>query len=201
MQEEKKLIIAITGASGIAYSVNFLKHISQIPGESYVIISNSAKIVLEKEMGFLYKNDNEFLDYCLKDQKQIQHRFIFERFEYIGAKPASGSFLHHGMVVIPCSTKTLSAIANGYSSSLIERSAEVCLKEKRKLILVIRETPYSLVHVNNIKKILLAGGIVLPASPGFYHKPESIEDLLNFITGKIFNLLEIKQKVFPEWKG
>ncbi len=201
MQEKKNLVIGITGASGIQYSINFIKHLSQIPGESYVIISNSAKIVLQKEMDFYYKSDNDFLDFCLRDQKQTYHNFIFEKYENIGARPASGSFIHNGMVVIPCSTKTLSAIANGYSYSLIERSAEVCLKEKRKLILVIRETPYSLVHVNNIRKILLAGGFILPASPGFYHKPKTIEDLLNFITGKIFNLLEIKQKLFPEWKG
>lgn len=201
MKENKNLVIGITGASGILYAINFIKNLSQIEGKSYIILSDSAKITLEKEANYKFHNEAEFLEFCLQERKKIQHHFIFEKNQNIGGRPASGSFIHDGMVIIPCSMKTLSAIANGYSSNLIERSADVCLKEKRKLILVIRETPYNLIHIKNMKSIILAGGIILPASPGFYHQPKTIEDLLNFITGKIFNLLGMKQKLFPEWQG
>jgi len=199
---KKRFIIGITGSSGILYGIHFIKTLAHyVEGESHVIISDSAKLVLKKELDISIKNDEEFLNYCLKDIKSPVHRFIVENPKNVGAKPASGSFLHNGMIIVPCSMKTLSAIANGYSNNLIERSAEVCLKEHRKLILVPRETPLNLIHIENMKKITLAGGIVLPASPGFYHKPQSIEDLLNFICGKILNLLDIEQKLFPSWQG
>ncbi|MFN3604995.1 MAG: UbiX family flavin prenyltransferase [Leptonema sp. (in: bacteria)] len=201
MNKKQRFIIGITGASGIVYAINFLKHLSNIEGESYIILSDSAKIVLKKEMGLSLTSEEVFLDFCLKDNYNRKHQFYFENNKNIGAKSASGSFLHQGMIVIPCSMKTLSAIAHGYSKNLIERSAEVALKEKRKLILVIRETPYSLIHIQNMKKVALSGGILVPASPGFYHKPKTIEDLLDFISGKVMNLLGIEQKIFPEWKG
>ena len=199
---KKRFIIGITGSSGILYGIHFIKTLAHyVEGESHVIISDSAKLVLKKELDISIKNDEEFLNYCLKDIKNPVHRFIVENPKNVGAKTASGSFIHNGMIIVPCSMKTLSAIANGYSNNLIERSAEVCLKEHRKLILVPRETPLNLIHIENMKKITLAGGIVLPASPGFYHKPQSIEDLLNFICGKILNLLDIEQKLFPSWQG
>jgi 4-hydroxy-3-polyprenylbenzoate decarboxylase len=199
---KKKFIIGITGSSGILYGIQFIKMLAQnIEGESHIIISDSAKVVLEKEQNLKIKNNHEFLKYCLKNISQPQHEFILEEYKNIGAKPASGSFHHDGMVIIPCSMKTLSGIANGYSNNLIERSAEVCLKERRKLILVIRETPLNLIHIENMKKVTLCGGIILPASPGFYHQPKTIEDLLNFICGKVFNLLDLEQKLFPSWNG
>ncbi|GIX42141.1 MAG: flavin prenyltransferase UbiX [Leptospiraceae bacterium] len=202
MNNKKKFIIGITGSSGILYGIQFLKVLAKyIEGESHLIISDSAKIVLKKELNLNISNYNEFMEFCLKDIQVPVHKFILENNNNIGAKPASGSYIHNGMVIIPCSMKTLSGIANGYSTNLIERSAEVCLKERRKLILVPRETPLNLIHIENMRKITLSGGIILPASPGFYHNPKTIEDLLNFICGKILNLLDIEQKLFPSWKG
>ncbi len=197
-----KFVIGITGSSGIIYAINFLKTLARnISGESYVIISDSAKMVLQKEMNLNIKSNEDFIKYSLKDIESPVHQFFLENFKNIGAKTASGSFLHDGMIIIPCSMKTLSGIANGYSSNLIERSAEVCLKERRKIVVVPRETPLSLIHIENMRKFTQAGGIVLPASPGFYHNPQTIEDLANFISGKILNLFGIEQKVFPSWKG
>ncbi|MCS7205367.1 MAG: UbiX family flavin prenyltransferase [Leptospiraceae bacterium] len=197
-----RFVIGISGASGIIYGVHFLKTLaSHVKGESHVIISEAAKLVLAKEMEITIKSDREFIEFCLKDITTPQHEFILENNKNLGAKPASGSYLHDGMIIIPCSMKTISGIANGYSNNLIERAADVVLKERRKLIVVPRETPLNLIHIENMRKILLAGGIVLPASPGFYHKPKTIEDLLNFISGKILNLLGIPQNVFSSWKG
>lgn len=197
-----KFVIGITGSSGIIYAINFIQTLARcVYGESYVIISNSAKIVLQKEMNLSIRTNEELIDYSLKDMKTPIHQFFIENIKNIGARPASGSFVHDGMIIIPCSMKTLSSIANGYSSNLIERSAEVCLKERRRIVVVPRETPLSLIHIENMKKLTQAGGIVLPASPGFYHHPKTIEDLANFISGKILNLFGIEQKVFPSWKG
>ncbi len=197
-----KFVIGITGASGIEYAINFIKNLSKyVKGESHIILSDSAKLVLLKEKNLNIQKLEDFIIFCTKDIKKPLHKFIIDNPKNIGSRPASGSYQHHGMIVVPCSMKTLSGIANGYSNNLIERSAEVCLKEKRKLILVIRETPLNLIHIENMKKAYLAGAIILPASPGFYHNPQTIEDLLNFITGKIFNILDIEQKLFPSWKG
>ncbi len=201
MKSKYKFVIGITGASGIVYAINFIKNLMRfIPGESILILSDSAKVVLLKEMDISINKPSDLIEFALKEyQGQILHKFNIENNKNLAGKSASGSYVHDGMVVIPCSMKTLSAIANGYSSNLIERSADVCLKEKRKLILVPRETPYNLIHIKNMEALVMSGGIILPASPGFYHKPETIEDLLDFISGKIINLLGIEQKIFPSW--
>lgn len=199
---KKRYVIGISGASGIIYGIHFLQTLAKyIPGESHVIISNSARLVLQKEMGIDVKNNQEILEFSIRNVENPVHTFLLEDNKNIGARPASGSHIHDGMVIIPCSMKTLSGIANGYSSNLIERAAEVTLKERRTLIVVPRETPINLIHIENMKKLHLAGGIILPASPGFYHRPKRIEDLLDFIAGKVLNLLGVPQNVLPSWNG
>jgi 4-hydroxy-3-polyprenylbenzoate decarboxylase len=119
----------------------------------------------------------------------------------VGANIASGSFQNDGMVIVPCSTGTLGSIANGISRGLIERAADVCLKERRKLIIVPREAPYSLIHLENMIKITRAGGIVLPASPGFYNLPTTIDDIVNMVSSRILEKLGILSDTLIEWKG
>src|SRR5689334_23698927 len=118
-----------------------------------------------------------------------------------GAAPASGSALNDGMAICPCSMGTLSAIAAGSSRSLVERAADVMLKERRRLILVPRETPLSTVHLENMLRVTQAGAVVMPAAPGFYHRPQSIDDLVNFIVARILDHLDVPQRIAPRWGG
>ena len=119
----------------------------------------------------------------------------------VGANIASGSFRTKGMAIVPCSTGTLGSIANGISRGLIERAADVCLKERRRLIIVPRETPYSLIHLENMTKLTKAGAVVLPASPGFYNLPKDINDLVNMISSRVLEKLGIISGTLREWRG
>ena len=175
-----KFVLAITGASGIQYSIRLLQHLKNHKEEVKTIISAGAKKVAQAEGQSLPNADYEEND--------------------LTAPCASGSNPPDALIICPCSLKTLGEIANGAGSNLISRTAEVCLKERKKLILVVRETPYSLIAIENMRLITLAGGIILPASPGFYHSPKKIEDLTDFICGKIFDQLQIKHKLFKRWK-
>ncbi|PIT84539.1 aromatic acid decarboxylase [Candidatus Micrarchaeota archaeon CG10_big_fil_rev_8_21_14_0_10_45_29] len=175
-----RILLAITGASGIIYGTRLHSHLLKTTNETKAIISQGAKKVAEAE-----KTPLPPADYDEND---------------LSAPCASGSNSPDAMVICPCSLKTLGEIANGVGSNLISRSAEVCLKERKKLILVLRETPYSLITIRNMEKITLAGGIILPASPAFYHKPEKIEDLVDFICGKVMDQLKIENNLFKRWK-
>ena len=179
MANNMRIIFCVTGASGIIYAekcLEFLKNKAEI----HLIISNAAKIVMEKE---LKKTTCDFESYAHKtyDLNDIE------------APIASSSLPFDAVLIIPCSMKTLGMVANGISSNLIIRAADVALKEGRKLILMPRETPFSLIHLENMTKIKRAGGIVMPASPGFYHKPKNMLDLVNFMIGKVAQQLGIDQ--------
>ena len=119
----------------------------------------------------------------------------------VGASIASGSFRTSGMAIVPCSTGSLGSLANGISRGLIERAADVCIKERRKLIIVPRETPYSLIHLENMTKLTMAGAVILPASPGFYNLPQTIDDLVNMISSRVLEKLGIESENLKEWKG
>ena len=143
-----------------------------------------------------------------KDKKLLLEKFNFDEnlLEVIdendvGASIASGSFRTSGMAIVPCSTGSLGSLANGISRGLIERAADVCMKERRKLIIVPRETPYSLIHLENMTKLTKAGAIILPASPGFYNLPQSIDDLVNMISSRVLEKLGIESDNLKEWKG
>lgn len=174
-----RILLAITGASGIIYGRRLLEHLNKTDHEVSTIISQGAKKVAKEE--------DENLPESTYDEKNL------------GAPPASGSNAPDALIICPCSLKTLGEIANGVGSNLISRTAEVCLKERKKLILVVRETPYSLITIKNMEKITLAGGIILPATPGFYHKPKTIEQLVDFICGKVFDQLNIDADLFERW--
>jgi 4-hydroxy-3-polyprenylbenzoate decarboxylase len=184
----KKIIAGITGASGVVYGVRFLEVIKQYASDAevHLIISNAAVKVLRHELGL----DRDYV-------VRLADRVYGE--DELDAPIASGSFKHDGMVIIPCSMKTLASIAHGIADNLITRAADVALKERRRLILVIRETPLNLVHIKNMELATLAGAIVMPAAPAFYHRPRSVDDLVNFIVGRVLDLLGIENDLYRRW--
>lgn len=185
-----RLVVAITGASGVVYGIRLLEVLSgmQEDIELYVILSQAAENIIRVETEY----DPSYIKSLATKTFEPQD---------LTAPIASGSFLFNAMIIIPCSMKTLSAIANGYSSNLIVRAAEVAIKEGRKLILVPRETPLSPIHLENMLKLAKIGVTILPASPGFYHQPKRITDIIDFIVGKVLDQLKIKHDLFERWSG
>ena len=186
----KRIVVAMTGASGVIYGIRFLETLSELRGDIEIdlIISKVAENIIRIETEY----DPSYV-------KSLATR-VFNPGD-LTAPIASGSYLFEAMVIIPCSMKTLSAIANGYSENLITRAADVALKEKRKLILVPRETPLSPIHLENMLKLARLGVVILPACPGFYHGPKKISDLVDFIVGKVLDQLGIEHDLFERWSG
>lgn len=185
------LIVAMTGASGAAYGRRLLSRIvSHTSLHLHLVISPAALRVLaeEEELVLDPARPAEVVRALVGADAS---RATWHPADDIGASIASGSFRTLGMVVAPCSMGTLSSIAHGSSRNLVERAADVCLKERRKLILIPRETPLSLVHIENMATATRAGAVIMPAAPGFYHRPKSVDDLLDFMVGRVFNHLDI----------
>ena len=182
-----KIVIGFSGASGVIYGIRLLEILHSMKIETYLIMSEWAKKNIEIET-------NKTLEY-VKSLSSVN----YDNFK-LDASVSSGSFLHSGMVIVPCSMKSLSSIASGYDDTLISRAASVTLNESRKLIIVPRETPLSRIHLENMIKLQEAGAIILPAMPGFYHKPSTIEEIVDHLVGKILDQLNIKHDVFRRWK-
>jgi 4-hydroxy-3-polyprenylbenzoate decarboxylase len=189
------LVLAITGASGAPYAVRLLEVLARNKVPTWLIISGHGWRLLETETGI--KSDKELQARTGGDWGSITIFADDDR----GAKPASGSVKTLGMVVCPCSMGTVSAIAQGSSRSLVERAADVTLKERRKLILVPRETPMSLIHLRNLVSVTEAGAVVIPAAPGFYHKPQKIDDLVDFLVQRIIDQVGLEIQMAPRWNG
>ncbi len=184
-----KIIVAITGASGIQYGIRLLEVFANKKDiETYLVVSNAGKEIMRIET-----------DYELNDLKNLCDKFFDEN--NLEASIASGSFLTEGMVIVPASQKTIGAIANGYADNLVVRAADVCLKEDRKLVIVPRETPLNSIHLENMTKLSKMGATILPASPGFYHNPKSVMDVVDHVVGKIMDTLEVEHEIFDRWKG
>ena len=202
MSNEKKQIIslAITGASGVQYGFRLLEILLQKNHTVYLMVSKAAQVVIGMETEITLpgrcKDMQAFLTEKYKCEKQQLH--VFGEDEWT-APTASGGGLVDAMVVCPCSMGALSAIATGASNNLIERSADVMLKERRKLILVPRETPYSDIHLENMLKLSRMGSVILCANPGFYNKAESIDDLIDFVVAKILDQLDVEHDLQPRW--
>ncbi|GDX40307.1 flavin prenyltransferase UbiX [Armatimonadota bacterium] len=194
---ERKLVVAITGASGAPYAIRFLQVAIQHYSEIYVALSEQALQVIRLETGRSIHPQNITAESLIGIDTPVL-RFVEKR-DYF-TPPASGSFRHDGMVIVPCSMGAAGRIANGISNDLITRAADVCLKERRKLILVPRETPWNLIHLRNFTQLAEAGATILPAAPGFYHKPQSIEDLVDFMVARILQQLGIEQTLMPQWQ-
>ena len=175
-----RILLCLTGASGIVYGTRLAKALRDAKQDVKIVVSAGAKEVARAEQSELPAADYAETDFS--------------------CPYASGSNAPDAVVVCPCSLKTLGEIAHGVGSSLTTRAAEVALKERKKLILVVRETPYSLIAIENMRLVTLAGGVILPASPGFYHQPKNIEQLVDFVCGKVMDQLGIKHKLFKRWK-
>jgi flavin prenyltransferase len=200
------LILAMTGASGAVYGVRLLEVLLATGRDVFLTISPSAQLVLDTELGIKVDLqrfsaegvlNRKRLDAASIDRYQKQIHYC--HFQDLMSPIASGSFLTDGMVVCPCSGSTLAAIAHAMGSNLIHRAAEVHLKERRKLILMPRETPLSLPQIDNMRKAAEAGAVVLPASPGFYHGPKSVDDLVDFVVARICDQLGVEHQLTKRW--
>ena len=192
--------LAFTGASGAQYGLRLLQCLVANGCRVNVMISKAAQVVMATETDFRLPGSTPAMAealaaYAGAEDGQVQ---VFGREEWF-SPPASGSGEKAPLVVCPCSTGTLSALATGASNNLIERAADVALKERRQLILVPRETPLSAVHLDNMLKLTHMGAVMLPAAPGFYHRPDSVEAMIDFIVARILNQLGIAQTLMPRW--
>ena len=190
----KKIILAITGASGIIYGIKLLNYLIE-RFQTEFIISNSAISVIREESSLSFNNFEEFKKTFIHPNLRIYSD------SDISAPIASGSYQTEGMFIVPCSMKTLSAIANGYSDNLITRTADVMIKEKRRLVIAPREMPLSVIHLENMLKLARIGVIIAPPIPAFYHKPENFDDIVNFIVGKLLDCMGIENNLYRRWNG
>lgn len=198
-----ELTVAITGASGTIYARRTLQLLAESGSVETInlIMSGTAITVAQVEMGVNLKEPtaekiNEWLGFAA-DSRLLR----YWRLDNLAAKPSSGSNKQAGMIVVPCSMGTLGAIASGAGTNLIHRAADVCLKEGRRLVLVPRETPYNAIHLENMLKLARAGARILPASPGFYHRPRSIEELIDHLCYRILDQFEIPHSSKTKWTG
>ncbi len=197
--KDKTIVVAISGASGSIYSIRLIKALIDAKINLMVILSDAGIKVIEHEMG--YDKSQSFVQflklYGIKFNPDTKIDVFFQN--EIASPSASGSFIHSGMVVAPCSMKTLSAIAAGYADNLITRSADVSLKEERPLILVPRETPYNLIHLENMVRVKKAGAVILAPNPSFYQFPKTIEDLVDTVVARVLDHLKVSHHILSRW--
>ncbi|WP_318785803.1 UbiX family flavin prenyltransferase [Methanimicrococcus hacksteinii] len=182
-----ELIIGISGASGAGYGIRLLEILKETDIQTHLIMTKAAEEIIRTETDYDPENIRKLADFVW-DEKDFS------------APIASGSHKAAGMIIAPCSMKTLGQVANGISDNLLVRAADVCLKEERKLILMVRETPLSLIHLENMVAAKKAGATIMPASPGFYSRPETIDDLYNIMAGRALDLAGIENHVYKRWK-
>lgn len=190
----KKFILAITGASGQLFGVRILEELLKT-AEVHLVISSNTFPIIKTETGIDWTGNTE---QAVRRQFNTDRLFFYAD-TFIEAPIASGSFKTDGMLVVPCSMKTLSGIANGYANNLIERCADVMIKEGRPLLLSPRETPLSAIHLENMLKLARLGVRIVPPVPAFYHRPGSISDIVDFVAGKILDSLGIENELFRRW--
>jgi len=187
--ERQRVIVAITGASGAIYGTRLLAHLRASGRvETHVVVSHAGALSAHHELG-LKRGEIEQMADCAHNVTEI------------GASIASGSFAVSAMVVAPCSAKTLASIANGYADNLIARAADVCLKERRRLVLLVREAPLHLAHLRNMEAVTQMGGVIFPPSPTFYHRPATLEQMVDQTLARVLDLLQIEHTLAPRWSG
>ena len=193
------VVLGVTGASGAIYSRRLLHVLLDTNCDGHLSVSPSGKAVFEQELSESLDLDNFSVDQFLGTATPLSGRLTYHHYKNLMAPIASGSFLTNAMVICPCSWSTLSAVTHAMGDNLIHRAAEVHLKERRKLVVVPRESPLSLPQLKNMQAIHEAGAVVLPASPGFYHNPESIDDLVDFVVSRICDQLNITNELVGRW--
>ena len=198
--DKKTIALALTGASGMQYAMRLLECLLQANHRVYLLASKPARIVLKMDMDISLPTRTEDAEIFLSKQFNADagQLRVFGQDEWT-APVASGSSAPDALVVCPCTTGTLSAIACGNCNSLIERAADVVLKEKKQLILMPREMPFSEIHLENMLKLARMGAIIMPPNPGFYNKPETLDDIIDFVVARILDHLGIEQTLTPEW--
>jgi 4-hydroxy-3-polyprenylbenzoate decarboxylase len=184
-----KLVVGITGASGVIYGIRLLEVLSSISGiETHLIISEAAELVIKHETDWKINNIQSLANYSYTNSD-------------MGARLASGSFDRDGMIIAPCTVKTMSALANSYADNLMVRAGDVALKERKKLLLLVRETPLHLGHIRTMEKLTEMGAIIMPPVPSFYHQPKTVDELVNHTVGKMLDLFGIRHNLFEQWPG
>lgn len=184
----KRIIVAITGATGVVYGVRLLQTLRGAGVETHCLISDAGVLNLHQELALKRKDAEAFAD-------------VVHNVRDVGASIASGSFQSDGMIIAPCSMKTLAAVAHGLSDNLITRAADVVLKERRRLVLMVRETPFNLAHLRNMTAVTEMGGIIFPPLPGFYHRPASIDEMVDHTVGRVLDLFSVEHQLTPRWSG
>jgi len=185
----KRLVVAMTGASGAMYGIRLLQWLRESAQvETHLMISDAGVLSLHYELDMKRKDVEALAD-------------VVHSVRDVGACVASGSFKSEGMIIAPCSMKTLGSVAHGLSDNLISRAADVMLKERRRLVLMVRETPFNLAHLRNMTSVTEMGGIIYPPLPALYQKPQSIEDMVDHTTGRVLDLFGIEQTLAPQWQG
>ena len=185
----RRLVVAITGATGAIYGVRLLQHLRDLPGiETHVVISDAGALTLHQETGLQRK-----------EAEALAH--VVHRNRDIGASIASGSFQAEGMVIAPCSMKTLAAVAHAHAEDLISRAADVALKERRRLVLLPRETPLNLAHLRNMVAVTEMGGVIFPPLPAFYAAPKSIDELVAHTVARVLDLFGVHSPTLARWQG
>jgi len=196
--QSPELVVALTGASGAAYGLALVRALAAAGRRVHVVVSAGGARVLREECDISVNPkapDPRLL------APELAESLVAHSVEDYGASIASGSYPLGGMAVCPCSMGTLGRIAAGTAENLITRAADVCLKERRPLVLVAREAPLSAIHLENMLKLSRAGATILPASPGFYHRPRTVDDLVRFVVARAMEQLEVRQDLVPPWQG
>lgn len=186
---KKRLIVAVTGATGSIYGMRILQQLRALGGwESHLVVSDAGVLNAWQEYGLTRNDINKLAD-------------VVHNPRDVGASIASGSFITHGMVIAPCSMKTLSGVANAYSDNLITRAADVILKERRRLVLLVREAPLNLAHLRNMVAVTEMGGVIFPPVPAFYSKVKTIDAIVNHTVGRVLDLFDVRHENIARWHG
>lgn len=188
MKEPVKIVVGVTGGSGAVYALALLRQLRILECETHLVVFRMGAYVMDHECGVSLEELRTFADRYYEDDD-------------LAAPISGGSFRTFGMAVVPCSMKTLASIAGGFSESLLTRAADVTLKERRRLVLVTRESPLSVIHLENMLAVTRAGAVVMPASPGFYHRPESVAEMVVSFSGRILDALGVEHSLTRRWEG